>query len=378
MWIENNNVALKKFLLSRTFLLLVLGGIIGAIGFAIGFQAARSGISRKIIEIEEPTPTPASDQPLWLMLDAMATDEARVKPAVETPTPAPNAPLAESIELRGAALRLSGAGENGAGGVVLPLDALSRSLNSKDDFTIEFWLKTYFGLNGTQVCAGRGSDWEKINLILSQRMPGTGGDGTLRIGLANGRIAFGMDVSDGGGTLCGTVNLADGVWHHVAVTHAAENGALLLFVDGAPDGQAACAAGMPDNAGASVEENLPVPYLALGGSKINAEKQAFYTGWIDEIRVSNALVYDEPFLRPNMPFLSDATTVLLFHLDEGRGALLSDSRAAEGAGGSGWCAAGGGAAPEWWSDTPFDPPGSARGLGLCVWDNLNYLPVINR
>lgn len=373
MWIENNNVALKNFLLSRTFLLLVLGGIIGAIGFAIGFEAARSGISRKVIEIEEPTPTPASDQALWLMLDAMATDEARVKPIAETPTPAPNAPLAKSMELRGASLRLSGAGE-----VVLPLDALSHSLNSKADFTIEFWLKTYFGLNGTQACAGRGSDWEEINLILSQGMPGTGGDGTLRIGLANGRIAFGMNVLDGGETLCGARNLADGVWHHVAVTHAAENGALMLFVDGAPDGQAACAAGMPDNAGASAEENLPAPYLALGGSKINAEKQAFYTGWIDEIRVSNALVYDETFLPPNMPFLSDETTVLLFHLDEGRGVLLSDSREADGAASSGWCAAGGGAAPEWWSDTPFDPPGSARGLGLCVWENLNYLPVINR
>ena len=55
--------------------------------------------------------------------------------------------------------------------------------------------------------------------------------------LTAGRIAFGVSFGNSGNTICGTTDVADGQWHHIAVTRRRSDGALRLFVDGVLDAE---------------------------------------------------------------------------------------------------------------------------------------------
>ncbi len=100
------------------------------------------------------------------------------------------------------------------------------------------------------------------------------------------------------------------------------------------------------------------PYLVVGAEKHDAGAQfPSYSGWIDEIRLSNTLRYTAPFTPPGAPFTPDANTVALHHLDEGSGDTVGDSSNAPGGPSPGVRRFGGVAptleGPEWSSETPF-------------------------
>jgi len=90
---------------------------------------------------------------------------------------------------------------------------------------------------------------------------------------------------------------------------------------------------------------------------IGAEKHDFapqypsYSGWIDELRVSNSIRYSTTFTPPTLPFTTDANTVGLYHFDEGTGNAVGDS---SGTGSNGTRSFGGSpAGPLWSTETPF-------------------------
>jgi hypothetical protein len=102
------------------------------------------------------------------------------------------------------------------------------------------------------------------------------------------------------------------------------------------------------------------PYLVIGAEKHDAgAAYPSYSGWVDEVRLSDVVRYSSAFEPPLAPFASDENAVALYHLDEGpagacTGTVL-DSSGASGGPSHGLCAYGGTApaGPVYSSDVPF-------------------------
>jgi hypothetical protein len=71
------------------------------------------------------------------------------------------------------------------------------------------------------------------------------------------------------------------------------------------------------------------PYLVIGAEKHDAGTQyPSYSGFLDEIRLSDVVRYNAEFTPPSGPFTPDDDTIALYHFDEGRGDTLGDSAGA--------------------------------------------------
>jgi hypothetical protein len=165
---------------------------------------------------------------------------------------------------------------------------------------------------------------------------------------------FGAADSNGGATACGATHLADGQWHHLALTRRATDGQIVIWLDGAFDGDATGPAGDISyrdlRAGATHD-----PLLVIGAEKHDAgAAYPSFSGWVDELRVSFVRRYDAPFTPPGAPFGSDASTAALYHFDEAQGTVLDDTSAAPGGPSDGVIHVGGNpSGPIWSTDTPF-------------------------
>ena len=98
---------------------------------------------------------------------------------------------------------------------------------------------------------------------------------------------------------------------HVAGTYG--DGHFTLFVDG----EKMKSVKVPDG-------HKPAGPLCIGRSKPDAPSTAAFKGTIDEIRISRTVRYKEDFT-PEQRFGADATTLALYHFDEGQGDVLKDS-----------------------------------------------------
>lgn len=229
------------------------------------------------------------------------------------------------------------------------------------DFTIEFWLKTVAGNTAPAVTCGANAAWINGNIVIDRDRFNQ--DRKFGVSLAGGLVVFGVS-GDGTGdrTLCGTTTVADGAWHHIAVQRRRSDGRMWIFVDGnldaqvdGPDGDVS----YPDNGtpgnfcgGPCVNSD---PFLVLGAEKHDAGP-AFpsFHGYLDELRISNALRYSATFSRPRAPFVPDAVTAALYHFDEGFGTVAYDIAVAPGGRSAGAIArATAGGYPQWSLDTPF-------------------------
>ena len=159
---------------------------------------------------------------------------------------------------------------------------------------------------------------------------GTGDYGDYGISLYGGRIAFGVATSTASRTICGATNVADGQWHHIAVTRRSSDGQLSIFVDGVLDGQAPGPVGNISYRDGRAAQWPNEPYLVIGAEKHDYDRVAYpsFNGWIDEVRISNTLRYTVSFARPTQPFTPDALTAALYHFDEGAGLIVNDTSGA--------------------------------------------------
>lgn len=198
------------------------------------------------------------------------------------------------------------------------------------NFTIEFWLRALPGSNtdGTVSC-GNTYNWINGNIIVDRDRYNQGR--TYGIALGSGRIAFGtQDQSFQVQTLCGTSDVRDGVWHHVAVQRAS-NGQVTIFVDGQREAVGTASSqdlSYPDNgqplpglcAGQPCAND---PYIVIGAEKHNIARP--FTGWFDEFRLSTVVRYTgTSFTPPTAPFTPDASTAALYHFEEGSGNTIVD------------------------------------------------------
>jgi len=242
------------------------------------------------------------------------------------------------------------------------------------DFTIEFWMRAFASENtAPPVACGANIDWIYGNIVIDRDRYNQ--DRKFGLSIAGGVPVFGVS-GDGTGdrTLCGPANLLDGAWRHVAIERRRSDGRMWLFVDGAlqgsvdgPDGDISYPDdGVPgDDCGGPCTNSDP--FLVLAAEKHDAGSQyPSFSGWLDELRVSDTIRYTAPFAPPAAPFAPDANTVALYHFDEASGMVLSDASGAPGGPSDGEVRFGGSpAGPVWSAQSPFGaatavPPPGAR------------------
>jgi len=236
------------------------------------------------------------------------------------------------------------------------------------DFTIEFWMRASEADNPNpgQSC-GFGIDWVNGNILIDRDRFNQGRK--FGISLLGGTVGFGASSDSVSYTLCGTTNVLDLQWHHVAVERRASDGRMRIWVDGALDASGPISGG-PDGDLSYPAEAVPGSYCSPDGGSgsescansdpflvFGAEKHGFsginYDGWLDEVRLSTVIRYTSAFTPPGSPQVPDADTAALYHFEEGAGSVAGD----DGAGGSDGQVFFGGAAPsgpEWSSLSPFD------------------------
>jgi lysophospholipase L1-like esterase len=258
----------------------------------------------------------------------------------------------------GFALQFFGNGVDQIDRVKIGLDAPARPVDvGAGDFTIEWWMKAEPGDNGvTTPCTAANDAWIYGNILIDRDIYGNGDFGDFGVSLMDGRLAFGAANVSGGVTCCGASTMADGRWHHVAVTRRAADGRLRLYVDGRLDG------GINGPLGDLSYRNNRLtswpdsdPFLVLGAEKHDAgTAYPSYRGLLDELRLSAALRYTNDFVRPVAPFTTDGQTAGLYHFDEGSGSAALDASGATGGPSHGEVRFGGNpAGPLWIADTPF-------------------------
>ncbi len=257
-----------------------------------------------------------------------------------------------------ASLRFLGHGVGDIDRVKIRLDAPAASIDAGGDFTLEFWLKAQPGANTSALCTEGDINWINGNIILDRDIYGDGDHGDYGVSLAGGRIAFGVARETSANTICGTSNLADGAWHHVALTRNSASGLIRIYVDGQLQREGTGPTGdvsYRDGRGTSFPNSDP--FLVLGAEKHDAgAAYPSFNGWLDELRISTTLRYTAGFTPPQAPFVSDSFTAGLYHFDEAIGKPCTGSVLdASGNGAAGTCQYGGSApaGPLYSADTPF-------------------------
>ena len=240
------------------------------------------------------------------------------------------------------------------------------------DFTIELWLKAAEGENlAPSVVCGNNQIWLYGNVFLDRERRGS--DRHFGLSIAGGKLVFGVTGQDFGGgagqlTLCSATPVEDGEWHHVAVQRRRADGYLWLFVDGkleasgdGPDGDIS----YPDDASPLHSAD---PYLIIGAGKRDDQPGIHppFSGWIDEVRLSESLRYSEDFTPQVAPFVPDGSTAALYHFDELLGNFIQDSSGAPGGPSNGDRRYGGGInGPDWFFSDLY-------------LFNFAYLPYVNQ
>jgi hypothetical protein len=262
--------------------------------------------------------------------------------------------------ISGFSLQFYGNGYGDLDRVKIQVDGPARPVDiGAVDFTIEFWMKASLANNPNNASCNANDGWITGNIILDRDIYGEGDYGDFGISLSQGKIAFGVSLGSSGTTLCGATTVANDAWHHIALTRNQSNGQLRIYVDGQLDGQGSGPVGnisYRDNRTTSFNDD---PFLVIGAEKHDAGGQyPSYSGWVDELRLSNSIRYTSVFTAPSLPFVTDSNTVGLYHFDEGplgncTGKVL-DSSGASGGPSNGVCMWGGSPdGPDYTNDIPF-------------------------
>ncbi|HMO60201.1 MAG TPA: LamG domain-containing protein [Roseiflexaceae bacterium] len=251
-------------------------------------------------------------------------------------------------------LRFLGSSSNGSDRVRIPVE--NKPINITGDFTIEFWMKASAADNNSGPCDPSGFQWVYGNVMIDRDIFGPGDYGDYGISLYGGKIAFGTTVGadSNASTICSSVTVADGQWHHIAVTRNGSSGQLRIFVDGVQRAQGSGAAGnISYRVGRATSYPNSDPYLVLGAEKHDYPGSKYYNGFLDDLRISNSVRYTSDFSRPTAPHTDDANTVALYRFNEGAGTTIIDEK---GQSNGTRLVNGSNGAPQWSTDTPFTGP----------------------
>ncbi len=211
-----------------------------------------------------------------------------------------------------------------------PMDLGDPANAAGGSFTIELWLRGVGAENddGGSGCSSFSDSWIECAIVLDRDVNGVPSFGDFGISVcSDGALRAGVTSDSNGASLCApTSSLLDGAWHHVALTRNGASGQVCIFTDGV---ERDCEVGSVgpvswnDTAGVASPSGQD-PTLVLG-----AEKHGFglpypgFRGWIDEARFSSVVRYApcgtgaQCFARPTAAFAADASTLGLYHFDDG-------------------------------------------------------------
>ena len=258
-------------------------------------------------------------------------------------------------------LRLYGNGSGFVDRVVIPIDPQVPADIGAASFSLEWWMKASLSDNSSPgASCGSEAGWITGNILLDRDIWGSGDYGDWGVSVTNGKIAFGVSQGNNGNTICGSRTVANGAWHHVAVTRNHANGQLRIFVDGVLDAEGSGPTGNVSYRNGRSTSFSNDSFLVIGAEKHDYDSNQYpsYSGWLDELRISNSIRYTANFTPPTAPFNTDASTAALYHFNEGpagacQGTVV-DSSGATGGPSSGTCRYGGNpSGPVYSTDTPF-------------------------
>lgn len=166
------------------------------------------------------------------------------------------------------------------------------------------------------------------------------GDDSWSLELNGGRPTLWVSTNTGWYFNQHQTTLQAGQWYHIAATY--QNQAIRTFVNGV-------AATNSSNTG-NLRQDTP---LQLGGFS----GYAFFSGAVDELRLSNVARYTGNFTVPAAAFNPDANTLLLYHFDTGTGQSVIDVSASANNGVLGTTSAAQNSDPLWVSGYPFPNAG---------------------
>ncbi|MBN1266306.1 MAG: carboxypeptidase regulatory-like domain-containing protein, partial [Anaerolineales bacterium] len=235
-----------------------------------------------------------------------------------------------------------------------------------DDFTLEFWVKIEAGDNTAgSVSCGADTSWRNGNIMFDRDRYNQGRD--FGISLADGTLAFGASNDSESLTICGTTNLEDAEWHHIAVQRRLSDGHMWIYVDGVldeegdgPDGDISYPDDGTPGSYCGSSDDQPCtnsdPFLVVAAEKHDADYGVLlsFEGWITEIRLSDSLRYSSTFSVPTARFTPDASAAALYHFSEGYGNVISDAAGLSPSGDRNYGGSPNG--PAWTTDSPWYVP----------------------
>jgi hypothetical protein len=212
-----------------------------------------------------------------------------------------------------------------------PMDLGDPANAPNGSFTIELWLRGAAAENtlGGSGCQYLEYSWINCSIVVDRDINGNPSfgkfglsvcrDGAVRVGVTDGTTGTGICAPNG--------DVLDSAWHHVALTRNGASGELCLFVDGVQGG---CGQGpigkisWNDTRGVQSPAGQD-PTFSLGAEKHGIQGESFpgFRGWLDEARFSSVVRYAPCgdgatcFPRPTAPFSADASTLGLYHFDDG-------------------------------------------------------------
>ncbi len=177
------------------------------------------------------------------------------------------------------------------------------------------------GLNDGIVATGVATSI-KSNVTLEAWVKWNGGNGTDQIIMYNGDPSqngngygifldaskdYYVGVKVGGNSSHIKTALTPGVWTHVAAVRSNNN--WWIYING-----------VQTSMGNITPQNTPTNYFTVGA---NPDFTESFNGLIDDVRVSDIMIYTGPFT-PGYPLTVETNTVLLYHFDEGSGQTTGD------------------------------------------------------
>lgn len=172
------------------------------------------------------------------------------------------------------------------------------TFNSLTTFTIELWAKMT-----SSVSSGA---------VLLSTDAGNGNNDTFVIQRYNANALLEYCTGDSSSLHCitnSTINPFDNQWHHIAYTY--DGTTQKAYIDGVLDGSNT----------ATFTPATPAQPLFFAS---NQGGGSFFAGQLDEVRISNSVRYTGNFSSSRTPFVTDASTRALWHLDEGSGQVVRD------------------------------------------------------
>lgn len=116
-----------------------------------------------------------------------------------------------------------------------------------------------------------------------------------------------LAAAHAGTIITGATPLTTGQWYHVAISHQGSSSTIKMYLNGNLEASSASASG-------NINNTDPLDIGGVAGTPADS-----LSGYMDDFRVSNSYRYPLAFTPPASAETSDATTILLLHMDAGNG-----------------------------------------------------------